>query len=145
MPWITGNRPRSSAFTASAAIASVWPVAAALAAEQTRIVDPTLLPWATWFWVVLLALLGWAASSLPALAGWVDGTLAERLKVVQGVIASLLAGMIAFLLGRYFEAANILSFIGAAGGGFLGDKYLQPMFTRVLAAVWPVNSEGKQP
>lgn len=133
---IPAVRRRGCTFTASVAAALV-PAAAVIAAEQARLVDPVLVPLATWLWVTMLALLGWAASSLATLAGWVDGSAAERLKIMQGIIASLLAGAIVFLLGRWYGAPEILNFIGVAGGGFMGDKYLMPLFTRVLAAIWP--------
>ena len=136
--------PVSAVITPAAVV--LVPVAAAIAAGQTQSLDPALVPIATWCWVTMLALLGWAASSLATLAGWMDGSAAERLKILQGIVASLLAGVIVFLLGRWYGAPEILNFVGVAGGGFMGDKYLMPLFTRVLGAIWPAaNNAGGGP
>lgn len=134
---MTATRLRRSSLPGSFAALLAVATAAAATEQQKLLTDPALVPWLTWLWVVALSAIGWAASSLATLAGWVDGSMADRLKIIQGVIASVLAGVVAFLLGKYAAVPELLVFLGVAGAGFMGEKYLLPLFQRILGVLFP--------
>lgn len=79
-----------------------------------------------------LSIVGYLASSLPVWAGWLDGTTLQRLTIVQGVLVAVLAGNFAFFLAVENGVSQILSLLGAAAGGYGGDKFLMPLLNRVF-------------
>lgn len=120
------------------------PPLVAYAAEQAmRALDPG----AARFWwalvaVQVLALVGYAASSLPQWAGWIDDSggavavLERRLKIVQGLVIALLAGDCAYYGGyHYFGMAEVLCFGAAAVAAYGGDKFLSPLLSRLTGRV----------
>lgn len=109
--------------------------------------DPLGLPWYTWAWVGMIALLGWFASSAPTLAGWIDDhnggsreLWTRRWAIIGRLGACLAAGVAAFLAGMLMGTpmvANLLAVLFAAYGG---DKYLQMQADRVASK--PPNGGG---
>lgn len=102
-------------------------LAAPVFADQTvKLVDPQAVPWLTWAWVGGLSFVGWFASSAPKIARWQDeeDRLEKRLTVMQGLVVSLMAGIIAYLLALYTGAPNLLGFIAVALAAYAGEKYL---------------------
>lgn len=79
----------------------------------------------------IIALLGWAVSSLHVLAGW-SGGLAAKLEIVKGILASLAGGGIVGMLGIYTETPVMLTLIGVFAGGFAGERYLRPLTESLL-------------
>ena len=85
--------------------------------------------WAAVF--LLIALFGWAASSLHVLAGW-SGGLVQRLEILKGLLASIASGGIVGALGFYSETPVLLTLIGVFCAGFAGERYLKPLVEAVL-------------
>lgn len=116
------------------------PAAGALAEQAVRSVDAsTARFWIAFAAVQLLSVFGYSASSLPEWAKWRDITggdvaIAERrLRILQGLMVSVLAGNIAYYGGYYyFVLAEIGCFIGAAIAAWGGDKFLTPLLGRLV-------------
>lgn len=91
--------------------------------------------WVTFGVVQVLLMFGYALSNLPKWGGWKDGTRVERLELVRGVMASVVAGN-----GLYYAATAWQSygqptgFVGCLVGGFAGDRVIQMAVERVLGA-----------
>src|SRR5205807_769955 len=111
-------------------MALAWLPAAALATAQgVRMLDGSSPRfWMAFFVVQVLALAGYAASSLPEWAEWKDQTgdpvaiAQRRLKIIQGLVIALLAGNIAYYGGfHYLAVAEVASFIAAAVAAYGGD------------------------
>jgi hypothetical protein len=142
-------QPRLSSFTASALgfafLILTAPVMAAMAQAQLRGAETDAVPAMTWLWVIVFALMGWAASSLPSLAGWVDidaaARLRNRLSILQGLIAAVLAGVCMFLiaksspqyLGMERVPPEMTVFVIVALAGFAGTKALQWVRDKFIA------------
>ena len=91
--------------------------------------------WATFAAVQVIAVIGYAAASLPAWARWDDGSTQDRLAIIQGVIASVLAGNIAYMLSAYaVKAPEVWSLVGAALAAYAGDAYLRPLLNRWMGS-----------
>jgi len=117
---------------------------AAMAADQAiRSIDPGA---ARFWWVFLavqvLALVGYAASSLPQWAGWIDtaggaqAILERRLKIVQGTVIAVLAGNCGYYGGfYYFALPEVLCFGTTAIAAYGGDKVLSPLLSRLTGRV----------
>lgn len=110
----------------------LFPLIAAAADDATHHIDPQALPWYTWLWVIGLCIIGWLASSAPVLAGWLDDghdaarlVLERRLTIIKGGLASLAAGVIAYMLALYAGTPNLLNFIAVLFAAFGGDAYLR--------------------
>jgi hypothetical protein len=112
----------------------VWPLAA-IATEQAAVHALDFGSWRFWVngaFVLVVALGGWAASSLAQLAQWTEGWPA-RLKVLQGLVTSVMAGVIAYALAVYAGTPDIPSMVGAALAGWGGEKFLNPLLERFFS------------
>lgn len=127
-------QPAPCGFSASAAIAAVLvPLVAWAGNAQIARAEPDHVAFWTWFWLTAAALTGWAAAHLPKLAGWVDGTAAQRLEILQGIICSVFAGVVVYLLLRFWPGLLSLekpppefAMIAVAGlAGFMGAHALE--------------------
>lgn len=119
------------------------PLAAAAAEQAVRAADPGAPRfWAALAAVQVLALFGYAASSLPQWAGWIDDTggavavLERRLKIVQGLVIAILAGNLAYFGGFYcFAWPEIPCFGAAAMASYGGDRFLSPLLSRLTGRI----------
>lgn len=107
---------------------------AALGAQVSlRAADPDTIPFLTYCWLVVFALMGWAASDLPKMAGWVNGGLQARLEIFQGLIGAVLAGICVYFIGKSSPAMfgmdtvppEMTLFVMVALAGFAGTKTLE--------------------
>lgn len=103
-----------------------WPLAS-FAQRTTEHMSPESIRVATWAWILVFSLMGWICSSLPKLAGWQTG---QRLQIVQGVATSISAGVVSHVLAVMAGQAEMLAFIAALGGGWLGPAALEKFFGR---------------
>jgi MFS family permease len=130
---ITPTARASSSFAGSALVL----VASAALAEHF---EPDLRTDAFWWLFIAIQiawLLGYLASSLPRWGKWLDGVADTeyKLAIVAGVLCALLAGNIAYYLGYYeLHLKRLYCIFAAIGGGFLGEKYLTPLFQRLMPA-----------
>lgn len=96
---------------------------------QMQMVDPVNISWVTWLWVAGLSLAGWFASSARTLVGWVDGEgnkrLENRLAILGRIVASLIAGVAAELLGTAAGMSNLVNFLAVIGAAYGGDKFIE--------------------
>lgn len=130
----------------SRALAFMALPAVAVAAEGgMRPLDGSLRFWVAAMAVMVLALAGYSASSLPQWAQWLDDTggpvviRERRLKIVQGLVIALLAGNIAYYGGFYYLAiAEVACFIAAALGAYAGDRFLNPLVSRMTGGKLPL-------
>jgi hypothetical protein len=133
----TAKSPRA-VFSSFARLVLLAPTAAIAAEVGARTLERE---WAsdTFWWlfggVQLLWAIGYCSSSLPKWGKWIDGdaSTADKLAVVAGVLCALLAGNAAYYLG-YYEAglARLYCLLAAAGGGFMGERYLTPLFSKMM-------------
>ena len=94
--------------------------------------------WLLWAGVQALSLFGYLASSLPAWARWHDGTAEERLTLISSALSALLTGNVIYYGGYYYyDMSKVVCLIAAVGGGFLGEKILNPIFSKIFAQVKP--------
>lgn len=115
----------------------------AFALEQgLRTIDPGAGRfWATMGAVQLLALLGYAGSSLAQWAKWPDGTLLDRLTIMQGAVTSILAGNLCYYGGFYLlpiwqiNLPEIGCFIATPVAGWGGDKFISPILARITGKI----------
>ena len=89
----------------------------------------TIVEVAGWGVVVLVvALFGWAVSSLEALAGWTDdATKLAKLTIIKGIFASVAAAAIVVAVGNWQEWHPLVIVGCAFLGGMAGDKLLRPL------------------
>lgn len=96
---------------------------------QIRLADPTEIPLVTLAWVFGLSAAGWFASSARTLAGWVDGDgkarLENRLGILGRLMASMIAGFAAELLGMAAGTSNLLNFLAVIGAAYAGDRFIE--------------------
>ena len=102
----------------------------AVAADvQLRMTDPTEIPLVTLAWVFGLSCAGWFASSARTLAGWVDGEgkirLENRLGILGRLMASMIAGFSAELIGMAAGTSNLLNFLAVIGAAYAGDRFIE--------------------
>jgi hypothetical protein len=100
------------------------------------------------FWFLFAAVqflwaVGYIASSAPKLLRWVDGSIAGKLEVLSGVACSLIAGNACYYLGYYYaNMTHILCLFAAIGGGFTGERYLTPLFMRLMPLSTQKTTDG---
>lgn len=91
--------------------------------------DPMNISLATWVWVVGLSFAGWFASSARTLVGWVDGEgnkrLENRLTILGRIVASLIAGFAAELIGLAAGTSNLVNFLAVIGAAYAGDRFIE--------------------
>jgi len=96
--------------------------------------------------VLVLAVLGWAASSLHVLAAWPGAALGARLEIVRGVLASVVAGALAALGGLHYEAPTVIVLICVLLAGYSGERWLRPLaeaaMERVAGALRAIGGNG---
>lgn len=115
------------------------PLAALAADLAVRALDPgSLRFWGAMGAVQCCALLGYGCSSLQQWAGWIDDTggpvtvLERRLRIVQGMLISFMAGNCAYYGGYYYFALHeVACFLAAALGAYGGDKFVSPLVVRL--------------
>ena len=117
-------------------IASGAPAIAYAAAAEVvpRAFDVLALRWwVTHLMLLVVLLMAYLASSLPKWAKWEDGSRLDRLTITQGVLVSMLAGFIAWLLSYYY--ANLheaVCFVAAVLAAYGGDAYLLKQMERMF-------------
>lgn len=78
-------------------------------------------------------LFGYGSSSLSMWAGWADGTVRDRLLIIQGLMAAMFGGNVAYLGGLYMaDLPEWMALMAAGAGGFGGDKFLAPLMQRIF-------------
>lgn len=103
---------------------------AVYAAEQMK-VDPTMIPARMWVLVFGAILAGYLASSAEMLFGWVETKgWREFGKLVQSFFCSLVAGVMAYLIGLYAELSPIGSILAVMPAAFAGEAYVRKMAER---------------
>ena len=100
-------------------------------ASITTAVVAEILGWS--FVIVLVALFGWAVSSLHVLAGWTDDApIVQKLEIVKGIFASIAAAAVFVMIGHWQGWPMLLNVLGAFFAGMAGDKLLRPMADTVI-------------
>jgi uncharacterized membrane protein len=131
MRWIKNiTRPGFSYGVSAILLIVLSPFAAAYAEGILQKADPAAVPLLTYIWVLIFSLIGWAAASLSVLAGWTGGTTEERLEILQGIVASVAAGLAAFLLAKAGGINDFLGYILVMSAGFGGERALRKYFDR---------------
>lgn len=104
---------------------AIWwmPLVAMAADAHVRMVDPESVPAATWVWVLGLSAAGWVASRGHELAAWTDAHRSVPI-LAQSVVASLLAGVAAWLGALYVELPKAAGFLACIGASYGGSEYL---------------------
>ncbi|MCY0389730.1 hypothetical protein OVY01_21540 [Robbsia sp. Bb-Pol-6] len=74
-------------------------------------------------WVLLIAVLAWAASSLPVLAEWEGGGGRRRLVIAQGILQAVFFGFVAFWASVGAGQNIMASYIAAASAAYLGERH----------------------
>lgn len=114
-------------------------------AVQLEAIDPMNISLLTWVWVFGLSLAGWFASSARTLAGWVDGDgkakLENRLTILGRIVACLLAGFTAELIGLAAGTSNLVNFLGVIGAAFAGDRFIENRLGGIARAPAPDATE----
>lgn len=134
MPWTRITRQLPFVSLGSYLLLAGIPVAALAATETARALDLGNWRW----WAVLgfvqgITLIGYFASSLNQWAGWIDGTTLQRLTIIQGMIASIMAGNVAYFLGLHYAGlTEVMALMASGAGGFGGDKFLTPLLGRIF-------------
>ena len=133
MPSTQRTPPQTCSFYGSLLLAIV-PTASAAALETVKVIDlESGRWWAVLLFVQVITLVGYAASSLSQWAGWIDGTILQRLTIMQGMFAALLAGNMSYFLGLHYAGlSEIMAMMASGAGGYGGDRYLVPMFQKLL-------------
>lgn len=92
-------------------------------------IDPMEVSYITWAWVFGLSLAGWFASSARTLVGWVDGDgskrLENRLTILGRIVACLIAGFAAELIGLAAGTSNLVNFLAVIGAAYAGDRFIE--------------------
>lgn len=109
-----------------------------LAAEQVALVSGVTEIILIFFGVQLVSVVGHGAASLTDWAQWGDRSgssvdmYARRLKLVQGLLLSGLAGN-AFFYGsqQMADLSEIPALLGAGVAAYGGDRFLTPILTRI--------------
>ena len=100
-------------------------------ASITTAVVAEILGWS--FVIILVALFGWAVSSLHVLAGWTDDApIVQKLEIVKGIFASIAAAAVFVMIGHWQGWPMLLNVLGAFFAGMAGDKLLRPMADTVI-------------
>ena len=100
--------------------------------------------WWTFIAVQVLWAIGYLSSSLPKWAKWTTADTEGRLTVIAGALCALIAGNTAYYMGYYEMGFKTLyCLFGAIGGGFLGEKYLTPLFQKLLPTPTPTTATPK--
>lgn len=76
-----------------------------------------------YIWVLVIAMLAWAASSLPVLAEWGNGGGRRRLMIAQGMLQAVFFGFVAFWTSVGTGQSTTASYIAAAGAAYMGDRH----------------------
>lgn len=97
--------------------------ATAMAPPSATLIEATGAAWIKYLWVLLIALLAWAASSLPVLAEW-EGGGRRRLLIAQGVLQSVFFGFVAFWASTSAGQNLMAGYIAAAGAAYLGERHV---------------------
>lgn len=100
---------------------------ASFAQHTTQVISPASIPFVTWAWILVFSAMGWICSSLPKLAGWQSG---QRLQIIQGIATSITAGSVSHFSVAMAGQPEMLAFIAALGGGWLGPAALERFFGR---------------
>lgn len=91
--------------------------------------DPMEISGLTWLWVFGLSLAGWFASSARTLVGWVDGEgnkkLENRLTIMGRIVACLISGFAAELIGLAAGTSNLVNFLAVIGAAYAGDRFIE--------------------
>ncbi|MGI4982009.1 MAG: hypothetical protein ACRYGL_01505 [Janthinobacterium lividum] len=74
-------------------------------------------------WVLLIAVLAWASSSLPVLAEWEGGGGRRRLVIAQGLLQAVFFGFVAFWASVGAGQNIMASYIAAASAAYLGERH----------------------
>lgn len=131
-------RRAASAFCANTILLAA-PVAAVAADLVVRSIEDDagkFIFWAGMFFVEILTLMGYIASSLPQWTDWTDGTKKRRLELIASVFASVIAGNGVYYGGLYAIGwAQIYCFLATPFAAFAGDKFIVPVATRLSDAV----------
>lgn len=111
---------------------------AALATEEITTAEGIISALLIFLGVQFVSLVGHGAASLPDWAQWSDqdGTRVEvaarRLKIIQGLLISILAGNISFYGGQYYAGLHeIPGLIGSGMAAYGGDRFLTPILSRI--------------
>lgn len=84
--------------------------------------------------VLVVALFGWAVSSLHTLANWTDTAPAvAKLEIVKGIFASISAAAIFVMIGHWQVWPTLLNIVGAFLAGMSGDRLLRPLADGLIA------------
>ena len=84
--------------------------------------------------VTLVALFGWAVSSLHVLANWTDDApILQKLEIVKGIFASIAAAAVFVMIGHWQDWPMLLNVLGAFFAGMAGDRLLRPMADTVIS------------
>ena len=112
------------------AIAHVQSVLTGTASVTTALVAE-ILGWS--FVVIVVALFGWAVSSLHVLAGWTDDApVVQKLEIIKGIFASIAASAVFVMVGHWQGWPMLLNVLGAFFAGMAGDRLLRPMADTVI-------------
>jgi hypothetical protein len=131
MHWTKGIRPRVLWCGFNVALLTLLSLSVSANADDLlKKADPATVPLLTYLWVGIFSMLGWSAASLSVLAGWHDGDIAVRLEILQGIFASLGAGICAFFLSKIAGQSEMLSYMLVMAGGFGGERALRRFFER---------------
>lgn len=127
------------------ALVACTPVAAYAAEKTIRQASMSDITLWTWFFILLMANLGWAIRDLDKLAGWwaTEGKVfAEIAKIRLGIIKSLMgangAGLCTFLLGKSApqwlglreDVPEFVLFVAIAVAGYLGAQWFEKLVHR---------------
>ena len=79
----------------------------------------------------VVILIAYGAASLPKWAQWIDGSRLERFTIVQGVLISLIAGWLAWMLFyHYGNAHEALCWVMVVLGSYFGEQFLRMVLER---------------
>ena len=102
------------------------------AASITTAVVLEILGWS--LVITIVALFGWAVSSLHVLAGWTDeAPILQKLEIIKGIFASIAAAAVFVMIGHWQDWPMLLNVLGAFFAGMAGDRLLRPMADTVIS------------
>ena len=126
--------PLAYSSTGSAILLLAVPFAAMAAEQSIKQFDLSSARWwAILAFVQVVTIIGYMASSLSQWAGWIDGTVLQRMTILQGAIAALMAGNMSYFLGLHYAGlSEVMALMSAGAGGFGGDRFITPVLQRMF-------------